>query len=43
VPVLRVESPDGKQLRAILFGYACHNTSASWYFITGDYAGWAQQ
>jgi len=42
VPVLRVESPDGK-LRAVLFGYACHNTTLSLYDICGDYAGYAQQ
>jgi len=42
VPVLRVERPDGK-LRAILFGYACHNTTLGLYQICGDYAGFAQQ
>jgi neutral ceramidase len=43
VPVLRIESPDGK-LRAILFGYACHNTTltGTFYEISGDYAGYAQ-
>ncbi|MBI2679551.1 MAG: neutral/alkaline non-lysosomal ceramidase N-terminal domain-containing protein [Candidatus Solibacter usitatus] len=43
VPVLRVTSPNGK-LRAILFGYACHNTTltGSFYKISGDYAGFAQ-
>jgi hypothetical protein len=30
VPVLRVESPDGK-LRAVVFGYACHNTTLQFY------------
>lgn len=43
VPVLRVTSPDGKQLRAVLFGYACHNTSLSLLQISGDYAGYAQE
>lgn len=43
VPVLRVESADGKTLRAVLFGYACHNTTLSLYDICGDYAGFAQQ
>ncbi len=42
VPVLRVERPDGK-LRAILFGYACHNTTLGLYQFCGDYAGFAQQ
>lgn len=42
VPVLRVESPDGK-LRALLFGYACHNTTLSFFQFCGDYAGYAQQ
>jgi hypothetical protein len=42
VPVLRVEGADGK-LRAVLFGYACHNTTLSFYQWCGDYAGYAQQ
>ncbi len=42
VPVLRVESPDGK-LRAVLFGYACHNTTLSFHQFSGDYAGYAQE
>jgi neutral ceramidase len=42
VPVLRVDTPDGK-LRAILFGYACHCTTLSFYQFCGDYAGFAQQ
>lgn len=42
VPVLRVESPDG-ELRAIVFGYACHNTTLGLYQFCGDYAGFAQQ
>ncbi|UCD53011.1 MAG: neutral/alkaline non-lysosomal ceramidase N-terminal domain-containing protein, partial [Phycisphaerales bacterium] len=41
VPVLRVESPEG-QLRAILFGYACHSTTLSFYQYCGDYPGFAQ-
>ena len=42
VPVLKVTGPDGK-LRAVLFGYACHNTTlgADIYQLTGDYAGFA--
>jgi len=42
VPVLRVEGPDGK-LRAVLFGYACHNTSLALYKWNADYAGYAQE
>jgi neutral ceramidase len=41
VPVLRVETPDG-QLRAVVFGYACHNTTLQFYQYCGDYAGFAQ-
>lgn len=41
VPVLRVESPDGK-LRAIAFGYACHNTTTAVMQFNADYAGFAQ-
>jgi len=43
VPVLRVATPEGK-LRAVLFGYACHNTTVGGdgYQIHGDYAGFAQ-
>ena len=43
VPVIRVTAPDGR-LRAIVFGYACHNTTlgGDFYKITGDYAGFAQ-
>jgi len=42
VPVLRVTGADGK-LRAVLFGYACHNTTLSFYRFCGDYAGFAQR
>lgn len=42
VPILRVESPDG-ELRAVLFGYACHCTTLSFYKFCGDYAGFAQE
>jgi hypothetical protein len=41
VPVLRVETPEG-QLRAVVFGYACHNTTLQFYQWCGDYAGFAQ-
>ena len=43
VPVLRVTGADGK-VRAVLFGYACHNTTLTgeFYQLSGDYAGYAQ-
>jgi hypothetical protein len=43
VPVLRMDGGDGKP-RAILFGYACHNTTLTGkdYEVCGDYAGFAQ-
>jgi hypothetical protein len=43
VPVLLVTAPDGKKMRAILFGYACHNTTLDFYQFCGDYAGFAQR
>jgi neutral ceramidase len=43
VPVLRVAAPDGR-LRAVLFGYACHNTTLRDVLeVDGDYAGAAQR
>jgi neutral ceramidase len=44
VPVLQVTDLNGKS-RALLFGYACHNTTL-WedsHVYCGDYAGFAQQ
>ena len=41
VPVLAVRSAN-QQLRAVLFGYACHATTLSWYFWSADYPGHAQ-
>jgi neutral ceramidase len=43
VPVFKITTPDGK-LRAVLFGYACHNTTlgGDLYLVHGDYAGVAQ-
>jgi hypothetical protein len=41
VPVLRVESPGG-ELRAVVMGYACHNTTLQFFQWCGDYAGFAQ-
>jgi hypothetical protein len=42
VPVLSVRSPDGA-LRAVVFGYACHNTVLGDYTFNGDWAGFAQE
>jgi len=42
VPVLRVSGSDGS-IRALVFGYACHNTTLSDYEFCGDYAGFAQE
>ena len=41
VPTLAVTDVDGA-LKAVVFGYACHNTSLSIYQWAGDYAGFAQ-
>jgi hypothetical protein len=41
VPVIKIESPN-KQLLAVVFGYACHNTTLSINMFSGDYAGFAQ-
>ncbi|MDB5278807.1 MAG: Alkaline ceramidase domain protein [Ferruginibacter sp.] len=43
VPVLKVATPGGKIL-AVLFGYACHNTTLvdDNHLFNGDYAGFAQ-
>lgn len=43
VPVLKVASPEGG-LQAVVFGYACHNTTlgGDCYSVHGDYAGQAQ-
>jgi Neutral/alkaline non-lysosomal ceramidase, N-terminal len=41
VPVLAVRGPDGT-LRAIVLGYACHNTVLDDYQVSGDWAGYAQ-
>jgi hypothetical protein len=44
VPVLRMTRTDGSIL-AVLFGYACHNTTlgGDFYQLDGDYAGAAQR
>jgi len=41
VPVLRVLSPDG-QVRAVIFGYACHPTTMGGYEIGPDFVGYAR-
>ena len=41
VPVLKVEKKSG-ELLALVFGYACHTTTLSFYKFSGDYAGFAQ-
>ena len=43
VPVWKVTAMDGR-VRALLFGYACHNTTLTgdFYQLSGDYAGVAQ-
>ena len=41
VPVLAVRGEDN-QLRAVVFGYACHATVLSSYLYSGDYPGFAQ-
>jgi hypothetical protein len=43
VPVLRVTAASGGEPRALLFGYACHNTTMAFYQWCGDYAGYAQE
>jgi len=42
VPVLCVADGEGHEL-AVLFGYACHNTTLSFNQFCGDYAGYAQE
>jgi neutral ceramidase len=42
VPVLSIQSSQG-ELRAVVFGYACHNTTMSFRKWLGDYAGYAQE
>lgn len=42
VPVLAAHDGAGK-LKAVVFGYACHNTTMGFYRWLGDYAGFAQE
>jgi Flp pilus assembly pilin Flp len=41
LPVLIVRGGNGA-IRAIVFGYACHNTTLDDYLVSGDWAGYAQ-
>ncbi|HOS72728.1 MAG TPA: neutral/alkaline non-lysosomal ceramidase N-terminal domain-containing protein [Bacteroidales bacterium] len=41
VPVLKAADMNGN-VKAVLFGYACHNTTSASYLINGDYSGFAQ-
>lgn len=41
VPVLKVARADGS-VKAVAFGYACHNTTLAIFLLSGDYAGFAQ-
>jgi hypothetical protein len=43
VPVIEILGPDGKKPIAVLFGYACHNTTLGIQQFCGDYAGYAQE
>lgn len=41
VPVLQISS--GTQIKALVFGYACHATTLSFYEWCGDYPGYAME
>ncbi len=41
VPMIAARRTDGS-VKAVLFGYACHNTTLAFQQISGDYAGFAQ-
>jgi hypothetical protein len=43
VPVLSIRNPADDALRAVMFGYACHNTTMGFRQWLGDYAGYAQE
>lgn len=42
VPVLSVKDAEG-ELKTVLFGYSCHNTTMGFMKWLGDYAGYAQE
>jgi neutral ceramidase len=41
VPVMKISRPDGST-KAVVHGYACHNTTLSQQKFSGDYAGFSQ-
>lgn len=43
VPILQVLAADGKQMLAVMFGYACHSTTLGFMKFCGDYPGYAQE
>lgn len=43
VPVLQVRDASSGQLKAVLFGYACHATTLSFQNLCADWPGYAQQ
>lgn len=43
VPILEVLGADGKQMIAVMFGYACHSTTLGFMKFCGDYPGFAQE
>lgn len=43
VPVLQVLDARGRRTVALLFGYACHNTTLNGDQLSADYAGYAQR
>ena len=42
LPVLAVRPAEGEGLSAVVFGYACHATTLSFYQWSGDWPGFAQ-
>ena len=42
LPVLVVRPAEGAEIRAVVFGYACHATTVSFYEWSGDWPGYAQ-
>jgi len=42
VPVIKITTPEG-ELKGVIFGYTCHNTTSGTNLINGDYAGFAQE